>query len=88
MTRVFVYVDGFNLYFSLKRKGWRRHYWLDLAKLSGALLKPGQRLETVHYFTSRIRTTGKNQQAMQRQTCYLEALEGETKFSDCLCGWW
>jgi uncharacterized LabA/DUF88 family protein len=75
MTRVFVYVDGFNLYFGLKSKGWRRHYWLDLAKLSGALLKPGQRLETVHYFTSRIRTTGKNQQDMQRQTCYLEALQ-------------
>ena len=75
MTRVCVYVDGFNLYFGLKSKGWRRHYWLDLATLSTALLKSEQQLETVHYFTSRIRTTGKNQQDMQRQTCYLEALE-------------
>jgi len=59
MTRVCVYVDGFNLYFGLKSKGWRRHYWLDLATLSSALLKPSQQLKTVHYFTSRIRTTGK-----------------------------
>ena len=75
MTRVCVYVDGFNLYFGLKSKGWRRHYWLDLPALSSALLKPGQYLQTVHYFTSRIRTNGKNQPDMQRQTCYLEALE-------------
>jgi len=74
MKRVCVYVDGFNLYFGLKSKGWRRHYWLDLHKLSNALLKEGQYLQTVHYFTSRIRTDGKNHLDMQRQTCYLEAL--------------
>jgi hypothetical protein len=60
MNRVCVYVDGFNLYFGLKSKGWRKHYWLNLEALSTSLLKPGQRLETVHYFTSRIRINGNN----------------------------
>jgi uncharacterized LabA/DUF88 family protein len=74
MNRVCVYVDGFNLYFGLKSKGWRKHYWLNLQALSASLLKPGQSLEAVHYFTSRIRINGNNQKSMQRQTCYLEAL--------------
>jgi len=29
MDRVIAYVDGFNLYFGLKSKGWRRYYWLN-----------------------------------------------------------
>ena len=28
--RVAVYIDGFNLYYGLKSKGWSRYYWLDL----------------------------------------------------------
>ena len=31
--RVAVYVDGFNLYYGLKSKGWRRFYWLDIRAL-------------------------------------------------------
>ena len=41
--RVAVYVDGFNLYYGLRSKGWRRYYWLDLRSLSEQLLRPGQR---------------------------------------------
>ena len=74
MNRVMVYVDGFNLYFGLRSKGWRKYYWLDLVALAQALLKPGQMLEGVHYFTSRIRANGRNVSDMQRQTTYLEAL--------------
>lgn len=74
MNRVMVYVDGFNLYFGLRSKGWRKYYWLDLIALAQALLKPGQRLQGVHYFTSRIRANGRNVSDMQRQTAYLEAL--------------
>ncbi len=29
MDRVIVYIDGFNLYFGLKSKGWRRYFWLN-----------------------------------------------------------
>lgn len=67
MKRVIVYVDGFNLYFGLRSKGWRRHYWLDLVKLAEALLKPDQQLAGVHYFTSRIRSNAHNLADMQRQ---------------------
>ncbi len=74
MSRVTVYVDGFNLYFGLRSKGWRKHYWLDLVALSTALLKPDQTLTGTHYFTSRIRANGSNQADRQRQNTYLEAL--------------
>lgn len=74
MSRVRVYVDGFNLYFGLRSKSWRKYYWLDLQALSTSLLKPGQSLEGVNYFTSRIRANGRNTGDMQRQMTYLEAL--------------
>lgn len=74
MTRVVAYVDGFNLYFGLKAKGWKKHYWLDLNRLATSLLKPGQTLAGVHYFTSRIRDNGRNVADMQRQSDYLDAL--------------
>jgi hypothetical protein len=71
---VIAYIDGFNLYFGLKSKGWKRHYWLDVVGLSRALLKPGQTLQAAHYFTARIRLTGNNHADMQRQADYLDAL--------------
>ncbi|MDK2798049.1 MAG: hypothetical protein PWQ19_1599 [Tepidiphilus sp.] len=74
MSRVIAYIDGFNLYFGLKSKGWKRHYWLDVVGLSRALLKPGQALQAAHYFTARIRLTGNNHADMQRQADYLDAL--------------
>ena len=75
MSRVVAYVDGFNLYFGLRSKGWKKYYWLDLCALATTLLRPGQTLEGVHYFTSRIRANGRNVSDMQRQTAYLEALD-------------
>ena len=39
IERVIVYIDGFNLYFGLKSKGWKRYYWLNLQKLAIKLLK-------------------------------------------------
>ena len=68
--RVAVYIDGFNLYFGLREAGWRRFYWLDLARLAENLLKPGQSLVAVKYFTSRVR--GSPAKA-KRQATFLEA---------------
>ena len=73
MIRVISYIDGFNLYFGLRAKGWRKYYWLDLAAMSRALLKPGQKLVHTHYFTARIRDKGHGQSA-KRQTLWLDAL--------------
>jgi uncharacterized LabA/DUF88 family protein len=81
LIRVITYVDGFNLYFGLKSKGFKKYYWLDLPALAGALLKPGQELLHTHYFTTRIRLKGNNQPDVQRQTLYLEALAPRPQLS-------
>jgi uncharacterized LabA/DUF88 family protein len=75
MSRVIAYIDGFNLYFGLRHAGWRRYYWLDLMALVRSLLKAGQTVSEVHYFTARIRLKRGNEADMQRQSLYLDALE-------------
>jgi uncharacterized LabA/DUF88 family protein len=75
MSRVITYIDGFNLYFGMRSKGWRRYYWLDVHGLSHALLKPNQELAAAHYFTARIRANGRNVDDMRRQSLYIEALQ-------------
>ena len=72
--RVIVYIDGFNLYYGLKAKGWRRYYWLDVRALAENLLRPGQLLVMVRYFTARISPSGGTSR-FKRQGIFLEALE-------------
>ena len=74
MQRVIVYIDGFNLYYGLRSKGWRRYYWLDLHRFAEGLLRPGQRLVAVHYFTSRVLAEQDGPEKPDRQNTYLEAL--------------
>jgi DNA-binding transcriptional regulator YiaG len=66
-----VHIDGFNLYFGLKSKNWRKYYWLDLVAVSQALVKPGQELVHCHYFTARVSAGGVSQSA-RRQALWLE----------------
>ncbi|WP_422932170.1 NYN domain-containing protein [Singulisphaera sp. PoT] len=70
--RVIAYVDGFNLYFGMKSKGWRRYYWLDIKKFTESYTLPHQQLISVKYFTSRIRAP---EDKRKRQATFLEALE-------------
>lgn len=70
-----VYIDGFNLYFGLKARGWRRYYWLDPQALATNLLKPDQRLEMVKYFTARISSSPSDPAKHKRQATWLEAIE-------------
>ncbi len=74
MKKVITYIDGFNLYFGLKDKYGRKYYWLDLYKLSCRLLKKGQELISVKYFTSRIENP---EDKRKRQNKYLEALKAK-----------
>ncbi|CAN5791830.1 hypothetical protein BH23ACT11_BH23ACT11_16460 [soil metagenome] len=60
--RVVAYIDGFNLYFGLKDRGWKRFYWLDVALLAENLLKGNQQLEEVRYFSARISGPRKKQE--------------------------
>ena len=73
-NRVVAYVDGFNLYYGLKSKGWQRYYWLDVRHLAENLLRPGQSLEAVRYFTARIRPQPNDPGKPARQDTYLQAL--------------
>lgn len=71
-ARVIAYVDGFNLYFGLKDKGWRCYYWLNVSLLCQNLLRPPQHLVLVKYFTSRIISPPDKK---KRQSTFLEALK-------------
>ncbi len=73
--RTAVYIDGFNLFYALKRLGWRHLYWLDLEKLGESLCPEGSELAFVRYYTSRA----KQSDSAQRQAIYLEALASLTK---------
>lgn len=75
MVRVAVYVDGFNLYFGLRAKYGRKFLWLDLQALSASLLRQGQTLELVRYFTARVRADAEGE---QRQSDYLDALQSRS----------
>ena len=74
-NRVIVYVDGFNLYYGLKCKGWKRYYWLDLQRLAETLLLPGQVLVAVRYFTTSISSHTASTGKSKRQATFLEALQ-------------
>lgn len=70
--RTFVYVDGFNLYYRAL-KG-TRHKWLDLLRLSQALLPASATVERINYYTARV--SGKRDPDMpRRQQAYLAALK-------------
>lgn len=73
--RVITYIDGFNLYFGMKDASMRRFYWLNIETLSKRILKEGQLLVGVKYFTSRITGKVSRDSKVKRQTTYLEALE-------------
>lgn len=73
-----MYIDGFNLFYGMRSKGWRRYYWLDLQKLAENLLRSDQSLETIRYFTaSLLDDTSK----ANRQATYLEALQTLSRLS-------
>ena len=52
--QVAVYIDGFNLFYGMRSKGWKRFYWLDVYQLAENLLLSSQQLSIVRYFTAPI----------------------------------
>ena len=51
MQRVSFFIDGFNLYHSLKQNA-RQNRWLDLYALCSVFLKPEEKIEKIYYFTA------------------------------------
>ena len=74
-ARVVVYVDGFNLYFGLKSRGYKRYYWLDVSLMASHFLRPDQALVGVNYFTADITDPPHKR---RRQQTLLDALETHT----------
>ena len=74
LQRVAVYIDGFNLYYGLRARAWQRYYWLDLHRLAEKLLRPGQSLAAVRYFTAGTFSEPGDPDKPKRQNTYLEAL--------------
>ena len=74
MRNAIVYVDGLNLFYGLRSKGWRRYYWLDMRRLAERLLLPDQTLVAVRYFTARVSAEPDDPLKPHRQNTYLEAL--------------
>lgn len=72
MERVIAYIDGYNLYYGLRSKSWKRFYWLNVQKLIGQFIRPNQELILTKYFT----TVVKQPEAKRlRQTEFLDALK-------------
>ena len=80
MVRVIAYIDGFNLYYGLKSKAWRRYYWLNIQLLARNLMKADQQLTFTKYFTSHVSSFPKDPDKSKRQSTYIEALETLSSF--------
>lgn len=73
--RVIAYVDGFNLYYGIRSKGWSRYRWLDVHALVAGFIRPPQELRQVLFFTARSTTPADR---YRRHTTYLNALQRGT----------
>jgi uncharacterized LabA/DUF88 family protein len=72
MERVITYIDGYNLYYGLRSKGWKRFYWLNVQALAGQFLKPNQTLVMTKYFTTVVKQP---EDKRRRQVVFLDALK-------------
>lgn len=70
-NRVMAYVDGFNLYYGMRDRGWGQFYWNDPCLLIKTLVRPEFQLVGVKYFTARVHQP---EDKRNRQTAYLDAL--------------
>lgn len=74
--RVFVYVDGFNLYHRcLEHK--HPHKWLCLRKLAMVHLFPGDEIVSIKYFTAKVDPGSEGSQKQKRQMVYWNALRSQ-----------
>lgn len=68
--KTFVYIDGFNLYYAIRRTPYK---WLDLSKLCNYLL-PNDQVLKINYYTARVKARANDPQQRNRQRTYLRAL--------------
>lgn len=71
-----VYIDGFNFYYGLKAKKWKKFYWLDIVKFYELFMGDNQELGIVYYFTAEPSDPGQ----FHRQNLFLTANKENPKF--------
>ena len=72
MKKTSIYIDGFNLYYSLKNTSFK---WLNLQKLSQLYLNTQQHdIQKIKYFIAKVKSTPNNPSKDIRQDIYLRAL--------------
>ena len=67
-----IYVDGFNLYYGALRG--QPYRWLDIRRFARGLLRYGDEVHRVRYFTAEVRPSRGDPGAPERQAAYLRAL--------------
>ena len=70
--RVYVYVDGFNLYYRALRG--TSYKWLNIRALAESLLDPADSVEIIRYFTARVSARAGDPDAPRRQQIFFSAL--------------
>ena len=74
--RINVYIDGFNFYYGLRSKRWRKFYWLDIVAFFELFMKDNQVLNMVYYCTAKPKDNGKK----HRQDLFFTANKLNPKF--------
>lgn len=72
LLRVAAFVDGFNVYHYLLRRGYTKYKWLNYSKLAECYLPRNSRLASVHYFTARATW---DHDKVLRHDIYIRALQ-------------
>ena len=71
MSRYCIYVDGFNVYYSLNTRRFRKYKWLDYRKVAEGLVKAKDKIVGVFYFTTFVEW---KPNAVARHKQYIKAL--------------
>src|SRR5690348_13407120 len=74
-----VYIDGFNLYYTIKQTPYK---WLDLSRLCSLLLS-GYTISRIRYFTARVQARPGDPALPQRQDAYWRALTAISTIDIC-----
>jgi hypothetical protein len=69
--RVSVYIDGFNLYYAIKQRGFK---WLNLKALAASVLPSGLTVQKIKYYTARV-SGAVDPDMPRRQQVYLSAVK-------------
>jgi uncharacterized LabA/DUF88 family protein len=88
--RVSVYIDGFNLYHALDELRENHLKWLDLWALSETLVRPGERVREVKYFSAYAKWREASYRRHQRYVAALQSrgiifVEGHFKLKSARC---